>query len=178
MCNIAGYIGKREAAPILIEMMRREEGYAGGFYTGITVHDGTRLNTVKTVGPLEALLKETNAATFRGTCGFIHSRSNSGGDRKWGQPFITADGGTFLIANGFGGRFRTPERFLKQREAILSLERDGYTFSSRMDGAVENYPTLVQISGNELAQKMLETAEKVRLTVVVEQERVVIRENM
>ena len=27
MCNIAGYIGKKQASPILIDMMRREEGY-------------------------------------------------------------------------------------------------------------------------------------------------------
>ena len=41
MCNIAGYAGKCAAAPILIEMLRKEEGFDGGFYTGIaTVHEG------------------------------------------------------------------------------------------------------------------------------------------
>ena len=43
MCNIAGYVGngKQEAAPILLEMMRAQEGYAGGYYTGIaTIHEG------------------------------------------------------------------------------------------------------------------------------------------
>ena len=35
MCNIAGYVGTKKAAPILLEMMRREEGFAGGYNTGI-----------------------------------------------------------------------------------------------------------------------------------------------
>ena len=100
MCNIAGYIGKKQAAPILIDMMRREEGYAGGYYTGITVHDGEGLHTEKCVGPLDTLLAETAAASLVGTVGFIHSRSKSGGDREWGQPFLSGDGRSSLIANG------------------------------------------------------------------------------
>jgi hypothetical protein len=35
MCNIAGYVGSRRAAPIILEMLRREEGFAGGFYSGL-----------------------------------------------------------------------------------------------------------------------------------------------
>ena len=41
MCNIAGYVGEKRAAPILIEMMKKQEGFAGGYYTGIaTIHKG------------------------------------------------------------------------------------------------------------------------------------------
>ena len=41
MCNIAGYIGKKQAAPILIDMIRRQEHYDGSAGTGIaTVHNG------------------------------------------------------------------------------------------------------------------------------------------
>lgn len=40
MCNIAGYIGEQQAAPILIEMIREQEGLDAGFYTGIaTIHE-------------------------------------------------------------------------------------------------------------------------------------------
>ena len=31
MCNIAGYVGTKRAAPILLEMMKKEEGFAGGY---------------------------------------------------------------------------------------------------------------------------------------------------
>ncbi len=41
MCNIAGYVGERQAAPVLIEMLKKQEGFAGGFYSGIaTIHEG------------------------------------------------------------------------------------------------------------------------------------------
>ena len=41
MCNIAGYVGNQPAAPILLEMLRKQEGLAGGYYTGIaTIHEG------------------------------------------------------------------------------------------------------------------------------------------
>ena len=41
MCNIAGYVGNKPAAPILLEMLRNQEGLAGGYYTGIaTRHEG------------------------------------------------------------------------------------------------------------------------------------------
>ena len=142
MCNIAGYIGRREAAPILIEMMRREEGYAGGYYTGMTVHDGKTLRTDKVLGDLSHLLAETDCADYRGTIGFIHSRSNSGGGVGWGHPFITKGGETSLIANGSAGCFLTPEMKQKRCETAVMLEGLGYEFGSREPGAVGNYPAL------------------------------------
>ena len=142
MCNIAGYIGKKQAAPILLEMMRREEGYAGGYYTGITVHDGERLVTAKVMGDLERLLAVTPCRDFCGTCGFIHSRSRSGGGAEWGQPFLSSDGRSSMIANGEGGLFLTPALKKKRCDAVLSLEADGYSFSSRSEGAVGEYPAL------------------------------------
>ena len=142
MCNIAGYIGKREATPILLEMMRREEGFAGGYYTGMTVHNGCDLVTEKVMGGLDRLLAETPCRTMRGTCGFIHSRSRSGGGPEWGQPFLSGDGRSSLIANGTAGWFLTPEMKKKRCDAVLSLEADGYTFGSRSQGVVGNYPAL------------------------------------
>ena len=142
MCNIAGYIGKRQAAPILIEMMKREEGFAAGYYTGMTVHDGTRLVSDKVLGGMDRFLAETEAADFVGTCGFIHSRSKSGGGREWGQPFLSGDGRSSLIANGAAGAFLTPEMKKKRCDFALRLEAAGYTFFSRDIGAIGDYPAL------------------------------------
>ena len=142
MCNIAGYIGRREAAPILIEMMRREEGFAAGYYTGMTVHDGTRLHTDKVLGDLSHLLAETDCASYRGTIGFIHSRSKSGGGVEWGHPFITKGGETSLIANGSAGCFLDDALKQKRCKAALALEGEGYVFGSRSPGVVGDYPAL------------------------------------
>ena len=41
MCNIAGYVGSKQAAPVLLEMLKKQEGFDSGFYTGIaTIHEG------------------------------------------------------------------------------------------------------------------------------------------
>ena len=64
MCNIAGYVGTRPAAPILLEMMKNEEGFAGGYNTGIaTIHQGELYHT-KLVGCTQKLMDETEALPF------------------------------------------------------------------------------------------------------------------
>jgi len=35
VCVIAGYVGSRRAAPVLLEMIERQEGLAGGYYAGL-----------------------------------------------------------------------------------------------------------------------------------------------
>ena len=66
MCNIAGYAGQRRAAPILIEMLKRQEFYDGGMSTGIaTIHEG-KIHWRKVVGDVETLLRETDALELPG----------------------------------------------------------------------------------------------------------------
>ena len=105
MCNIAGYIGDRPAAPILIEMMKRQEGYCGGYYTGITtLHEG-KLYSAKVMGDVETFLEQTRGMTFPGNVGIIHSRSKSGGDWHWGHPFTAPDDSLSLVLNGAKDKF-------------------------------------------------------------------------
>ena len=64
MCIIAGYTGKRAAAPILIEMLKKTEYIDGGLSTGIaTIHKG-KLYMRKVVGDVDTLLRETDAPLF------------------------------------------------------------------------------------------------------------------
>ena len=64
MCVIAGYTGKHRAAPILIEMMKRVEYMDGGLATGIaTIHEG-KLYSIKVLGNVDELLKNTDAWTL------------------------------------------------------------------------------------------------------------------
>lgn len=138
MCVIAGYVGTERAAPILIEMLRREEGLAGAFNTGIaTIHEG-RLYWDKVVGDLKTLERETEARDFPGTIGIIHSRI-PGGERNWAHPFVDTTGNLAYIANGALGRYQDmPELARLHRE----LRARGYHFDSEQQEEVEKYCSL------------------------------------
>lgn len=139
MCNIAAYIGTRPAAPILMEMMRRQEGWDGGFYSGIaTIHEGC-LHHAKCIGAMEQLTGTTDAADLPGTVGFIHSRSFSGGgDREWAHPFIGTGGKTAFIANGVFGCF-LPDGENRNRMAAENAAA-GYPCRARAYPPIGNYP--------------------------------------
>lgn len=125
MCNIAGYIGEKRAAPILIEMLRRQEGFDGGVCTGIvTLHEG-RLYYRKVVGGVDALLKATDAMSLPGTVGIAHSRP--GGDPEtyqFAHPFITYDERMAAVTNG---TVRGSDPSLDQKFTDM-LEAQGYKF--------------------------------------------------
>lgn len=99
MCNIAGYVGKMQAAPILIEMLRREEMYDGGGGVGIaTVHEG-RMYMRKTVGTVDDLVRNTDALALPGTIGIIHTRP-SGSPADFIHPHMSEDGRLAMVQNG------------------------------------------------------------------------------
>ncbi|HWL54005.1 MAG TPA: hypothetical protein VNQ90_16305 [Chthoniobacteraceae bacterium] len=139
MCVIAGYLGNEPAAPILLEMLRREEGLAGGFYSGIvTLHEGV-LHHAKVVGDVETLIANTPALQLPGTIGLAHSRTPSGGGQPWAHPFIDAFEKLAYIANGAPGAYKGKVDF---DTAAQKLFQRGYTFSSAQKGQVGNYPML------------------------------------
>lgn len=143
MCNIAGYVGSQAAAPILMDMMRRQQGFAGGFYTGIaTLHQG-KIYYEKLTGDLDHLLENTRAASLPGNIGILHSRSycgGTGGD-AWAHPFVTQrdDKVTLAyVANGAAGRFA---ECAEHGARAAQLIKDGYPLSAqRID--TDRYVTL------------------------------------
>lgn len=136
MCNIAGYVGERRAAPILIDMLRREEGIDAGYYTGIaTIHEG-KIYYRKLTGDLDNLLKNTDALNLPGNIGIIHGRTKSGGPDAWSHPFVS--GGKYsdeptvaYVANGNSGIFkpRDPEYNLLA-EGLIG---EGYRLDSEIE---------------------------------------------
>ncbi|MBR5231065.1 MAG: hypothetical protein IKW00_02315 [Clostridia bacterium] len=144
MCNIAGYVGSKQAAPILVEMLKKQEGLAGGYYTGIvTYHEGT-FYSYKLTGDTQKLLDTYDILSMPGSIGIIHSRSKAGGGDEWAHPFIGRDPEgnvlNYYVANGSVGYFAGREA--ENNALSQALEDEGYRYDSRVQIESERYPTL------------------------------------
>ena len=66
MCGIVGYIGKQQAAPVILEGLAKLE-YRGYDSAGMAVFDGEKIQITKAVGRLKVLEELTHAgATMPG----------------------------------------------------------------------------------------------------------------
>lgn len=140
MCNIAGYAGNRQAAPILLEMLRKQQAYDGGMSTGIaTIHEG-KIHWRKVIGDVDTLINETDALSLPGTVGIAHSRP--GGSKElseWAHPFISMDGEMALVTNGTS---RINQYAPQRTETVRMLEANGYKFLTELNRVDPSSPSL------------------------------------
>ena len=74
MCGIVGYIGTKQAAPIILDGLSKLE-YRGYDPAGMAIYDGEKINIQKSVGRLKVLEELTHAgATMPGFAGIGHTR--------------------------------------------------------------------------------------------------------
>ena len=142
MCTIAGFAGKRRAAPILIEMMKKEEFMDGGLSTGIaTVHEG-KLYTRKVTGDLQTLLDTTDAAELPGNVGIIHSRT-AGNLVSHAHPFTSADGELAIVLNGTLREVKSPEFFAASNKIMRGFYEKGVHIDSAYKSSKESPPSVL-----------------------------------
>ena len=146
MCTIAGYVGSKRAAPILIEMLRREQFFDGGLSTGIaTIHEG-RLYTAKVTGDLDELLKNTNAAELPGSVGIIHSRTGNN-LVSHAHPFTSDDGKLALVLNGTLRDNNTHEFYKRSNEIMQGFMDRGIEIKSAFKRTTDELPSRVLSNG-------------------------------
>jgi glucosamine--fructose-6-phosphate aminotransferase (isomerizing) len=101
MCGIVGYVGRSEAAPILLDGLRRLE-YRGYDSAGVAIVDGDRVETRKCAGRIAALEKLMAEKPPTGTFGISHTRWATHGkptDQN-AHPHFDATGKLALVHNG------------------------------------------------------------------------------
>ena len=93
MCGIVGFTGAQQAAPILLEGLKRLE-YRGYDSAGIAVQDDGRISTFKCSGLLENLYKLTDSGkNVYGVCGIGHTRwATHGAPRRTHIPICQTTG--------------------------------------------------------------------------------------
>ncbi len=108
MCGIVGYVGRAQAAPILLDGLRRLE-YRGYDSAGIAVVDGGRLETRKCAGRIVALANLMRKEPVSGSLGVSHTRWATHGkvtDQN-AHPHFDASGKLALVHNGVIENYQT-----------------------------------------------------------------------
>ncbi len=129
MCGIVGYVGAQQAAPILLDGLRRLE-YRGYDSAGMAVCGPEGLRVCKTKGRLQALAELTEEGrTVPGTLGVGHTRWATHGEPNDinAHPQVSENGLFAVVHNGI------IENYALLRE---QLTKKGYTFRSQTDTEV------------------------------------------
>ena len=130
MCGITGYIGHRDAYPIVINGLKRLE-YRGYDSAGVMLYDGKEIQLSKTKGKVSDLEEITNKEPERkkGNIGIGHTRWATHGvpNDVNSHPHISKSGNLVIVHNGIIENYDTLRKELISR---------GYTFKSDTDTEV------------------------------------------
>jgi glucosamine--fructose-6-phosphate aminotransferase (isomerizing) len=142
VCGIMGYIGERQALPILLDGLRRLE-YRGYDSAGVAVFGNGRIEVRRAAGKLSRLADMTSQNGINGTVGIGHTRWATHGlptDQN-AHPHTDCTGKVAVIHNGI------IENFLSLREM---LETRGHRFSSDTDTEVIAHLIEEELHGSPL----------------------------
>ena len=129
MCGITGYIGYREAYPIIIQGLQRLE-YRGYDSAGVVLFDGQQINVAKTKGKVSDLQKKVaNNIQPIGSIGFGHTRWATHGvpNHINSHPHLSQSENLVIVHNGIIENYDTLKKELIHR---------GYNFQSDTDTEV------------------------------------------
>jgi glucosamine--fructose-6-phosphate aminotransferase (isomerizing) len=126
MCGIVGYIGDRQACPILVKGLKRLE-YRGYDSAGVALvgEDGS-LNVYKCKGKISALEHFLEDKDTRGTIGIAHTRWATHGEPNDtnAHPHFSSDGKIAMIHNGIIENYRVLKDALSAEGVVFRSETD------------------------------------------------------
>ena len=143
MCGIVGYVGEKQAAPILLDGLAKLE-YRGYDSAGIAVYDGQEIEMKKSKGRLKVLNELTHdGATLPGTVGIGHTRWATHGEPSDvnAHPHFNKEESIIVVHN------RIIENYQKLKNKLVNK---GYEFISDTDTEVIAHLLDYYYQGNPL----------------------------
>jgi len=125
MCGIVGYVGDKNATPIILEGLVKLE-YRGYDSTGIAVIEGDKIEVRRDSGKISRLIKLVEDKPINGSPGIGHTRWATHGEpnEKNAHPHIGYNGKVVIVHNGI------VENYLEIKDELL---KNGVKFSSNTD---------------------------------------------
>ena len=141
MCGIVGYIGKRDATPVLVEGLHRLE-YRGYDSAGLAVIHRGRLQITKTAGRVQDLRDKLGAKQTKATVGIGHTRWATHGEPNDtnAHPHTDAQHRVAVVHNGI----------IENAEALRAqLAADGVKFVTETDTEALAHMVAAELAANE-----------------------------
>jgi glutamine---fructose-6-phosphate transaminase (isomerizing) len=153
VCGIVGYIGEKDATPIILNGLKKLE-YRGYDSAGIAVLQSGKIEVRREAGKLSRLEALVAENPLRGTLGIGHTRWATHGEpsSRNAHPHVSASGQVVVVHNGI------VENFLELREELAA---EGVEFKSDTDTEVivhlvEKYLTVEQDFVQAVRRSLLE----------------------
>ncbi|HRO43511.1 MAG TPA: glutamine--fructose-6-phosphate transaminase (isomerizing) [Flavipsychrobacter sp.] len=142
MCGIVGYIGNREAFPVLLKGLKRLE-YRGYDSAGIAVLNGS-LHVYKKAGKVTELENFTNGKDVAATIGIGHTRWATHGvpNDTNAHPHLSNSGDLALIHNGIIENYDALKKELQKRGYVFSSDTDTEVLVNLIEEIRKDQPSL------------------------------------
>lgn len=124
MCGIIGYLGKRSAAPILLDGLKRLE-YRGYDSAGIAVYNNRDISRVRVQGRVAELALEVGQ-NIQGNVGIAHTRWATHGVPSVANahPHTDSSNDVFVVHNGIVENFSSIKQELQSQGVLFESETD------------------------------------------------------
>ncbi|GAB4380419.1 MAG: glutamine--fructose-6-phosphate transaminase (isomerizing) [Calditrichia bacterium] len=142
MCGIVGYIGHREAKPILINGLKRLE-YRGYDSAGIAILNNGDISVIKQVGKIAALEKELGGSNTRGNMGIAHTRWATHGEPNItnAHPHWDSTKSIVLVHNGIIENYNSLKKMLQEKGHTFITDTDTETIAHLIEELYQNGTT-------------------------------------
>ncbi len=153
MCGIVGYIGNRQAAPILLKGLKRLE-YRGYDSAGMSVIN-SRLDTKKGKGKIDDVDSSVGLSKMNGTIGIAHTRWATHGEpsKRNAHPHIDCRGEIAVVHNGIIENYTVLRDLLESEGHVMRTDTDSEVLAHLIekfyDGKLEKAvrKALLQVDG-------------------------------